>query len=342
MSNIILEELEIEDLSQKLMLKLNPKILKEGFEEDTTNAMIIDDYGYINSGFTNLSNKKNSDYKERNDYLDSFEFVDQSLNQKLDKDKLKSNLKINNKDINNYNNHHNNHSYNNIFYQNQLNRSHSLPPPNNYCKGLNLFKKKEIKISNEDFKPEKYNCNSFNKLSRDLNQNSYINSFKRMNIEITQEFIRLIFNIIIVLITLYIIFGIIFVIKNDIESKIQISITNILDEMNICSKHYVDNKCQPEQRVPAMESKCTEWERCMSQNPTIIARKSIFTAQIIGEIINTFFDQISFKSASFIFGFIIALIIGNYFVISSALRFNRNLTHHRNSLESTSIIKKNN
>ncbi|TRY52226.1 Brl1/Brr6 domain containing protein [Cryptosporidium tyzzeri] len=337
MSNTVLEELEIEELSQKLMLKLSPKILKEEkFDEDMINAMIIDESsnGLVDNNFLTFDNKKNSEHIKTTDFINSFKPIDQRLNKEENNDKLKPNLTINYKYIDNNCNKIN---------QTLSNRSNSLPPRNNnyYCKGLNLLKKREIKAINNDFNSEKFNYNSFNQLSHGLNQNSYINSLKRMNIDNTHEFIRLIFNIIIVFITLYIIFGIIFVIKNDIESKIQISITNILDEMNLCSKHYVDNKCHPEQRVPAMESKCTEWERCMSQNPTIIARKSIFTAQIIGEIINTFLDQISFKSALFIFGFIIALIIGNYFVLSSTFCFNRNINHTRNSLESTSIIKKN-
>lgn len=323
MSNTILEELEIEELSQKLMLNLSPRILKEEkIEEDIVNAMIIDDDNndYINNNFMSFGSKKNSDHKERNYDFNHNEPLCKNLNRKISKD----------------------NNNNNLSTQVQLNRSSSLPPSNNYFKGLNLFKKREIKTVNKDYNKEKYNYNYLNQFPHDLNRNSHNNFSKKMNIENTQEFIRLIFNIIIIFVTLYIIFGIIFIIKNDIESKIQISITNILDEMNICSKHYVDNKCQPEQRVPAMELKCTEWERCMSQNPTIIARKSIFTAQIIGEIINTFFDQISFKSASFIFGFIIALIIGNYFVISSAFNFNKNFIHNKNSLDSKSIIKKNN
>ncbi|KAK9172905.1 Di-sulfide bridge nucleocytoplasmic transport domain protein [Cryptosporidium meleagridis] len=336
MSNTALEELEIEELSKKLMLKLSPKILKEEkFEEDMINSMIIDESSnnLFDDNFLTFDNKKNSEYIKTTDFTSSFKPIDQKLD-KENNSKQKPNLTINYKYIDNNCNEIN---------QTLLNRSNSLPPRNNnnFCKGLNLLKKREIKATNNDLNSEKLNYNSSNQLSHGLNQKSYINSSKRMNIENTHEFIRLIFNIIIVFITLYIIFGIIFVIKNDIESKIQISITNILDEMNICSKHYVDNKCHPEQRVPAMESKCTEWERCMSQNPTIIARKSIFTAQIIGEIINTFLDQISFKSALFIFGFIIALIIGNYFVLSSKFCFNRNVNHTRNSLESTSIIKKN-
>lgn len=324
MSNTALEELEIEELSEKLMLKLTPKAMsEESFEENVASAMIIDDeYGKNSTDTGLLISGRRADQENRkgNQGLACLESTGQG--QSLSKGKSDSDLVSSSGCIN-------------YFEKLQLSRSNSLPPKNkgSYSRGLNLFKGRRNKHVDENYAREKCEYESLDKLSREHNWSSYATSLKRMNLENTQEFVRLIFNLIIVFITLYIIFGIIFVIRNDIESKIQISITNILDEMSICSKHYIDNKCQPEHRVPAMESKCTEWERCMSQNPTIIARKSIFTAQIIGEIINTFFDQISFKSAMFIFGFIIALIIGNYFVISSAFNFNKNIPHTKNSLE---------
>lgn len=46
----------------------------------------------------------------------------------------------------------------------------------------------------------------------------------------------------------------------------------IISENNACTKHYVDNKCEPHSRVPAMQVQCTEWEKCMQRNPTDIAR----------------------------------------------------------------------
>ncbi|KAJ1607815.1 hypothetical protein OJ253_2163 [Cryptosporidium canis] len=331
MSNTTLEELEIEELTEKLMLKLGPKIEgNESLNKNMMSAMIIDDCeSYSNTNILNFNCESDQNYNEVTKNPNDFDQSFQNSTSSLDKRKLKPDQ------LNRYNNNH-------IINQIQFNRSSSLPPlnKNNNNKGLNLLKNKN-RTKDTNYNSEQYMHSSFSLPSQELNRNVYTSTLKKMNTANTEEFIRLIFNIIIVFITLYIIFGIIFVIKNDIESKIQISITNILDEMSLCSKHYVENKCQPEYRVPAMESKCTEWERCMSQNPTIIARKSIFTAQIIGEIINTFFDQISLKSALFIFGFIIALIVGNYFVISSTFNFNKSVSHTGNSLELLSSAKNN-
>ncbi|OII76635.1 hypothetical protein cand_028540 [Cryptosporidium andersoni] len=123
-------------------------------------------------------------------------------------------------------------------------------------------------------------------------------------------YIQLIFNISLVIIILYGLCGLMYAIRNDIESKIQISVRNLMEEMTICSRQYADNKCNPNERVPALETKCIEWEKCMNQDPAIIARRSSFTAQTIGEILNTFLDQLSWKSAILIFGGLISLFIG--------------------------------
>ncbi|KAH8741999.1 hypothetical protein FG386_002374 [Cryptosporidium ryanae] len=243
------------------------------------------------------------------------------------------------------------------------NRSSSLPPVKGSRmgsniryngEGLNLLNncgKKRVNsgtLTNKCGNNMRFECNrapnGCENRVRKSNMGHKIHSSATDIVNSTEAYTKLFVNIILVLTTLYIVFGVIFVIKNDIESKIQISTTNIIEEMNLCSKQYVDNKCQPDLRVPAMESKCNEWERCMSQNPTIIARKSIFTAQIIGEILNTFFDQISFKSALFIFGFIIALLIGNFFVIKTSIgEVNKSNKVRNNSCineENCEIVKK--
>ncbi|KAK6589670.1 hypothetical protein RS030_1128 [Cryptosporidium xiaoi] len=243
-------------------------------------------------------------------------------------------------------------------------RSNSLPPAKNsrLCsnvgykgEGLNLINKCSRRLNSRTRRDEYRNNKETenNKITDETENKTNKNNlgYKMYSISAidivnsTEAYTKLFVNIILVFTTLYIIFGVIFVIKNDIESKIQISTTNIIEEMSLCSKQYIDNKCQPDLRVPAMESKCNEWERCMSQNPTIIARKSIFTAQIIGEILNTFFDQISFKSALFIFGFIIALIVGNFFIIEASLsgaNKNKKAGNNSNNNENSCEIVTNN
>ncbi|KAF7455957.1 Di-sulfide bridge nucleocytoplasmic transport domain protein [Cryptosporidium felis] len=289
------EEQEIDELSERLMLKLSPvNVSKSAFStsieknlnDGKNTIMIIDD----KEDLVGSEKENGASFRASNAYDESAVSLLQQFNS----------------------------------------RSTSLPPRKIFSPNqrINLINKNIKRFENKSgFGEESQRVipisSDTGKNRMPINTNNAgtkkLDNYKHVSLSNTQEFVRLIFSVITILFTVYVVFGVTLVIKNDIESKIQISVTSIIDEMNICSKQYVDNKCQPDQRVPAMEDKCIEWEKCMSQNPTIIARKSIFTAQIIGEIINTFFDQISFKSAFFIFGFIIALVIGNYFVITSTL-----------------------
>mgnify|MGYP000222772140 CR=1 FL=1 len=66
-------------------------------------------------------------------------------------------------------------------------------------------------------------------------------------------------------------------------------------EISHCSRQYVDNRCSPEMRVPAMEKACMEWETCMSRDPAATSRSRLF-AETIAEILNGFFGAISTKT----------------------------------------------
>lgn len=57
----------------------------------------------------------------------------------------------------------------------------------------------------------------------------------------------------------------------DISSKLKLFL-EILLENEICARNYVDNKCAPDTRVPAMVSQCLQWEKCMHRDPDSIAR----------------------------------------------------------------------
>lgn len=55
-----------------------------------------------------------------------------------------------------------------------------------------------------------------------------------------------------------------------------ISRLEILSENNACTKHYMDNKCDPSTRVPAMQNQCIEWEKCLQRDPLAVARLKYF------------------------------------------------------------------
>lgn len=69
----------------------------------------------------------------------------------------------------------------------------------------------------------------------------------------------------------------------------------ILQEMAICSKEYLENRCAPNTRVPAMEKACSAWEKCMNRDPTVVGRARV-SAETFAEIINSFIEPISYKT----------------------------------------------
>lgn len=75
----------------------------------------------------------------------------------------------------------------------------------------------------------------------------------------------------------------------------------MMSEMALCSRQYHDNRCHPDQRVPAMEKVCMEWETCMSRDPSTTSRARLH-AETIAEILNGFFGAISTKTYIFMIG----------------------------------------
>lgn len=45
-----------------------------------------------------------------------------------------------------------------------------------------------------------------------------------------------------------------------------------MKEIAVCSRHYMDNRCDPATRIPAMQETCSMWERCMRRDPSVVAR----------------------------------------------------------------------
>lgn len=72
----------------------------------------------------------------------------------------------------------------------------------------------------------------------------------------------------------------------------------IVQEMAVCSKEYLENRCAPGTRVPAMEKACLAWEKCMNRDPTVVGRAKV-SAETFAEIINSFIEPISYKTMVF-------------------------------------------
>lgn len=109
----------------------------------------------------------------------------------------------------------------------------------------------------------------------------------------------------------------------------------MMAEISLCSRQYHDNRCTPDQRVPAMEKVCMEWETCMSRDPSTTSRARLH-AETIAEILNGFFGAISTKTYIFMIGGTVLILV----LFNAAFYFGRHSQQssisppsHRNTLD---------
>lgn len=86
-----------------------------------------------------------------------------------------------------------------------------------------------------------------------------------------------------------------------------------MHKISECQTSYLTNRCDPDTRIPAMQSLCTEWEKCMAKDPKEIGKLKVFT-ETLAEIVNKFIEPLSYKSMFFL----IVLILGVLFITNFA------------------------
>ncbi|MCJ1394536.1 hypothetical protein MMC18_007415 [Xylographa bjoerkii] len=106
---------------------------------------------------------------------------------------------------------------------------------------------------------------------------------------------QLLFNLFILSLSAWIIYSFYLGIQNDVDVKIQDEALNIMSESASCSHHFLQNRCDMENRVPAMEALCDNWARCMNRDPYSIGRAKR-GAQAFAEIYSSLIDPISTKA----------------------------------------------
>ncbi|RKP17256.1 hypothetical protein ROZALSC1DRAFT_30916, partial [Rozella allomycis CSF55] len=129
-------------------------------------------------------------------------------------------------------------------------------------------------------------------------------------------YLQVLLNSTLVGVIMYLIYLFISAIQRDVEIKVNEYLVEIMNEIASCSKNYVENKCDPMNRVPAMEKSCVIWETCMNRDPAVIGRAKV-SAETFAEIINSFVEPISYKTMLF---FVIVL-CGSFFVSNMAFSY---------------------
>ncbi|ANB11477.1 Brr6p [Sugiyamaella lignohabitans] len=137
---------------------------------------------------------------------------------------------------------------------------------------------------------------------------------------ILSSYLQLSFNFGMMSLLIYSIWIFLITVQHDVENKIQEYSADILAEIAQCSKEYIGNNCMPHKRVPALETTCNNWEKCMNQDPMLIGRARV-SAETFGEIINSFLNPIGLRSMCFL----ILAFIGSFILV------NLSLSHHPHS-----------
>ncbi|BCR90617.1 putative nuclear envelope protein Brr6 [Aspergillus chevalieri] len=109
---------------------------------------------------------------------------------------------------------------------------------------------------------------------------------------------QLVVNLSLFSLAVYVVFGFVSAIRAEFEQAAEEVSDGILAEMATCAKSYVDNRCAGNDRLPALETVCENWERCMNRDPAKVGRAKV-SAHTMAVIINSFIDPISWKAILF-------------------------------------------
>ena len=94
---------------------------------------------------------------------------------------------------------------------------------------------------------------------------------------------------------MYILYGAYSTIVHDIDEKAMMESSEIFAEIALCAREFKENRCERDTRVPAMETVCNNWEKCMQRDPYQVGRSRL-SAGMFAEIFNSFIEPISFKA----------------------------------------------
>ncbi|KAJ5151640.1 hypothetical protein N7492_009935 [Penicillium capsulatum] len=134
---------------------------------------------------------------------------------------------------------------------------------------------------------------------------------------------QLVVNLSLFSLAVYVVFTFVSAIRAEFEQAAEEVSDTILAEMATCAKSYVDNKCGGNGRLPALETVCENWERCMNRDPAKVGRAKV-SAHTMALIINSFIDPISWKAILFFLATISTFtVVSNWSFRSFRNRYNQ-------------------
>lgn len=109
---------------------------------------------------------------------------------------------------------------------------------------------------------------------------------------------QLFFNIFLLACFAYLLFSFWSAVQGDVDKHTHEAMADIMAEMAVCAREYTANRCERENRVPAMETVCENWRKCMERDPARVGRAKV-SAHTFAEIFNSFLEPISWKAMIF-------------------------------------------
>lgn len=132
--------------------------------------------------------------------------------------------------------------------------------------------------------------------------------------QIASAYVYLLLHLSVVLAAVYWVYRMVFAFRRDIQSRVLLRQQELMAKAKTCEENYTANRCFPEFRVPALATLCAEWEVCMHHHSTGALRETAMSAEILGHVIHSFFEQFSCKSVLLLGGSLVIAIIGSYYL----------------------------
>lgn len=143
---------------------------------------------------------------------------------------------------------------------------------------------------------------------------------------IIAKYLQVFFNALIFSGVLFMFYSFYATIRADVDKASEDAYQDILAEITACHRHYIDNRCNAANRLPALEGPCSNWELCMNRDASAV-RRARLSAHTFAEIFNSFVEPISLKTMVFT-----VVIVGLALLINNAT-----FTLYRRSQEHTHI-----
>lgn len=132
------------------------------------------------------------------------------------------------------------------------------------------------------------------------------------NAYVLSSYLQLAVNTIVSAYALHIVWSIVAAIRKDVSHKLSQHANNLLVEIASCERSYKENKCHPDEIVPALEKWCAYWEQCMKQDPERGGNVSSLGAQTIGMVITSLIEPLSFKTLSVFASAVLLVYVYNF------------------------------